>query len=161
LKSAFVAFIVLAVLWFALSGHTSVLMLSLGSASCITVVALSLRMGVLGCAKTRTSIKPIECLLYCVWLLGEIVKANMDVSKRILTPGQSYDPVILKVPADQQSEVGRVIHANSITLTPGTLAIEVSETEIEVHALSSAAADDLAAGEIGRRVTLIERNYHV
>ena len=152
---------VLAALWFALSGHTSTLMLSLGAASCLLVLWLSVRMRLVGGDKTGTSIKPIAFVTYCVWLLGEIVKANLDVSKRILTPGPSFDPVIITVKADQVSEVGRVINANSITLTPGTLAIEVGEQDIEVHALSAAAADDLAAGEIGRRVCLIERATYV
>ena len=60
---------------------------------------------------------------------------------------------MLRVRSTQPTDLGRVIFANSITLTPGTVSVDVGEGEILVHALSRDGADDLAAGEMDRRVT--------
>ena len=101
--------------------------------------------------------RTLSLIRYMAWLVVEIVKANIDVTLRILSAGPNIDPVMVKVDADQISDVGRVIHANSITLTPGTLSISCGIDGIEVHALSSEAAAELLKGEIGRRVSQVER----
>lgn len=150
------AAVILGGIWFLLSGHTSGLILGLGVVSCVFTVWLVARLGLLNEEGVLSNVRLVGLLSYAVWLFVEIVKANLDVAKRIIAPGESIDPVIVQVPATQRTDVGRVIHANSITLTPGTLSIGVSSDEIEVHALSSAAAEELLQGEIGRRVTAIE-----
>jgi len=60
------------------------------------------------------------------------------------------------VPANQQTVPGRVSFANSITLTPGTISLDVLEKEIEVHALTTESAADLKSGEMGKRVEHLE-----
>ena len=85
-----------------------------------------------------------------------MIKSNLDVSRRILSPRLPISPTVVWVPASQKSEMGRVIFANSITLTPGTVSIDVREGEIEVHALSKEGADALLEGEMNRRVAAIE-----
>ena len=155
-KTTLTAAVVLGIIWFLLSGHTSGLMLGLGFASCALTLWLSSRLGLVNQDGVLSNLRLIALSQYGVWLIVEIVKANWDVAKRIVTPGASIDPVIITVLADQQTDVGRVIHANSITLTPGTLSMRVSESDIEVHALSRAAASDLQGGEIGRRVSALE-----
>ena len=62
----------------------------------------------------------------------------------------------VRVHADQKTAVGRVVYANSITLTPGTITLEVEENSIEVHALTGEGARDLCTNEMGRRVTACE-----
>lgn len=156
-RSVVAALVILGALWFGLSGLTLPLIVALGAASVALSVWLGVRLGVIGRDPMLRALHPTRTVQYCGWLLVEIVKANVDVVKRILRPGASIDPVIVTVRADQLTDIGRVIHANSITLTPGTLSIEVTEDEIEVHALSSDAADELCGGEIGRRVNLCER----
>ena len=81
------------------------------------------------------------------------MKANVDVARRILTPGRSISPTMLRVRATQRTDLGRVVFANSITLTPGTVSVDVGEDEILVHALSRDGAEELAGGEMDRRVT--------
>jgi multicomponent Na+:H+ antiporter subunit E len=61
--------------------------------------------------------------------------------------------VLVRVKASQASELGQVIYANSITLTPGTVSIQVEGGEILVHALTTEMAEDLKGGEMDRRVT--------
>jgi multicomponent Na+:H+ antiporter subunit E len=84
------------------------------------------------------------------------VLANLDVARRILTPALPIAPTVIKVKASQKSELGQVIYANSITLTPGTVSLMVEEDGIIVHALSLEAAAELAAGDMDRRVTGME-----
>ena len=60
------------------------------------------------------------------------------------------------MPANQQTVPGRVSFANSITLTPGTISLDVLEKEIEVHALTTESATDLESGEMGKRVERLE-----
>jgi multicomponent Na+:H+ antiporter subunit E len=62
-----------------------------------------------------------------------------------------------RLPLTQQTAVGRTIYAQSITLTPGTVAIEVTGQDVLVHALTRDGLDDLRRGEMDRRVTRVER----
>ena len=91
-------------------------------------------------------------LIYWPWLLVEIVKANIDVVRRVLSPSLPVSPTMLRVKASQKSDLGQVIYANSITLTPGTISVDVANGEILVHALSREGAEDLVGGEMDRRV---------
>ena len=67
-------------------------------------------------------------------------------------------PQLLRVKTTQKTGVGVATYANSITLTPGTITVEVNrrDSELLVHALTKAGADGLAAGEMDRRVTVME-----
>ena len=64
---------------------------------------------------------------------------------------------MLRVASTQTSDLARALYANSITLTPGTISIDVGKDEITVHALSREGAQDLASGEMGERVSALER----
>ncbi len=90
---------------------------------------------------------------YWGWLCVEIIKANIDVIKQVLSPQMSISPTMVRVRASQRSDLGQVIYANSITLTPGTISVDVANDEILVHALSESGAKDLIGGEMDRRVT--------
>ena len=146
------------VLWMLLSGQYTVdssLILSLGLASCAFVVAIALRMKI-----ADREGHPIHLLVpslrYIPWLLWAIVKSNIDVTRCILNPGLPISPTLVKVKAGQQSELGQAIFANSITLTPGTVSLDVAEGEILVHALTRESAAEVADGEMDRRVALLE-----
>jgi len=95
---------------------------------------------------------------YWLWLLAEIVKANIDVARRVVDPSLPIDPRLFEVPAHQKTDLGRVIYANSITLTPGTLSTDVSRDKIQVHALSGAGEDDLRTGTMDAKVCALEGN---
>ena len=145
-------------LWMLLSGQYTVdshLILFLGLASCAFVVAIALRMKI-----ADREGHPIHLLgpslRYIPWLLWAIVKSNIDVTRCILNPRLPISPTLVKVKAGQQSELGQTIFANSITLTPGTVSLDVEEGEILVHALTRESAEEVADGEMDRRVTLLE-----
>ncbi len=144
--------ILLAIIWLTLSGFFEPLLLFLGIVSCVGVVLIAHRMDVIDHEG-----HPIHLgwriLAYWVWLLREIVKSNIDVAKRILDPALPISPCLVRVKASQNSELGHVIYANSITLTPGTVSLYVRGNTIGVHALTHEAADELETGEMDRWVT--------
>lgn len=142
-------------LWLLLSGHYTPLLLGFGVASCALVVLISARMDVVDREGHPIHLGP-RALTYWPWLFVEIVKANIDVAKRIVDPKLPISPTMLRVKASQKTEVGRVIYANSITLTPGTVSVELEGDMIEVHALTAEGAASLEEGEMDRRVTAME-----
>ena len=93
---------------------------------------------------------------YWLWLLKEIWLAAIDVTKRVLAPNMPISPTLIELDATQHSELGQVIYANSITLTPGTYTIRVYGNRLLVHALAREGADSLAEGGMDRRVTALE-----
>jgi multicomponent Na+:H+ antiporter subunit E len=143
---------VLFVAWLLLSGHYTLFITGLGVGSCALVVLVTLRMDV-----ADREGHPIHLtwrgLTYWPWLMVEIIKANIDVAKLIVAPNMPITPTLLRVKASQTSDLGQVIYANSITLTPGTISVDVANGEILVHALSRDGADALVEGEMDRRVT--------
>lgn len=147
--------VVLAVVWLLLSGHYTPLILSFGVASVVAVVAISLRMDVVdheGLPIHLTRHFP----WYWIWLGGEIVKANIDVARRIWSPSLPISPTLFLLRASQPGELGQVIYANSITLTPGTVSVSLNDGKILVHAIARSVGDELAAGEMDRRVARLE-----
>ena len=94
--------------------------------------------------------------MYWRWLAREVVKSNLDVARRILSPSLPISPNVFTLKASQRTDLGRVIFANSITLTPGTISIDLQGDTIEVHALTQEAAETLQTGEMDRRVTDLE-----
>jgi multicomponent Na+:H+ antiporter subunit E len=143
------------VLWIALSGHFDPFLLSLGLLSAATVTLVSHRMGVIDAEGQPLGLIP-GLFRYAPWLAKEIVRASIDVAWRITRPSLPIQPTIIRVPANQQTVPGRVCFANSITLTPGTISLDVLEKEIEVHALTAESATDLESGEMGKRVEHLE-----
>lgn len=94
---------------------------------------------------------------YWVWLTIEVVKSNIDVLKCIWMPKRHpLTPSICVLPMSQRSRLGRTAYANSITLTPGTVAIDVMGTEVLVHALTEEGIHALQEGTMDRRVTAME-----
>jgi len=141
--------------WLLLSGHTNPLLLTLGLISVVAVIACTARLGVLDDEGMPVQLLP-GLIRYVPWLAGQVIRSNLDVARRIINPKLPISPSVIHVDAKRHTEVGRVTYANSITLTPGTISLDVSEETIEVHALTENAADDLASGEMARRVQKAE-----
>ena len=147
--------LVLFALWLLLSGFLEPLLVGFGIASALFVAWIAYRMDVID-REGHPIHLTARILFYWPWLLWEIVKANVDVARRILSPQLTISPTLVRVPTSQQSELGHVIYANSITLTPGTVSLDLKGDTIEVHALSREGAESLLSGEMDRRVTDFE-----
>src|SRR5690606_38101236 len=90
------------------------------------------------------------------WLLGEIVKSNIVVIRRVWQPRPAISHVVFTLPVKTMNVLTRTLYANSITLTPGTVTLEVAPDHFQVHALTREAADGLLEGEMERRVMRLE-----
>ena len=143
--------ITLFLLWLGLSGHFVPLLVSIGVASTLLVVFLAMRMEVIDHESHPIH---LTARLFRFWgyLFREIVLANINVIKRILTPGKSISPTMVTLPLPQKSDLGKVIYANAITLTPGTVTVQLNSDTITVHALAKETAESLATGEMARKV---------
>jgi multicomponent Na+:H+ antiporter subunit E len=141
-------------LWLLLSGHYhDPVLLALGVLSVVAVASIARRMDVVDHEGHPIHLSLRTALLYLPWLMWEIVKSNYDVARLILSPSMPISPTVIRLRASQKNDLGRVIYANSITLTPGTISIDVDDETIEVHALTREAAAALRGGEMDRRVT--------
>lgn len=155
MKHAISLFVTLYALWLLLSGHwTDPLLLGLGLVSVALTVFVAWRMEGLDHEGVPINVS-VHALAYWPWLLWQIVLSNLAVARAILTPSP-VNPRLDWVPATQRTEVGRVIFANSITLTPGTISVQLDSQRILVHALESEGIDDLKGGDMDRRVTWVE-----
>jgi len=138
--------------WILLSGHYDPLLLGLGITSVGLTVYLVRRMGILDHESF-----PIHLIsrfpVFFAYIFGEILKSNIDVLKRILSWNEkAVSPRIEEFPLPQKTDLGRVIYANSITLTPGTVSVELTKDSVIVHALAKDIADDLSTGAMARAI---------
>lgn len=80
---------------------------------------------------------PIKLLkflfVYIPVFIWKLILANLDVARRVLSPKIPLNPGIVKITTDLKGDLGKLTLANSITLTPGTLSIDVEEDAIYVH----------------------------
>lgn len=141
--------------WVLLSGFFTPFLLISGAVSAIAVVALGARMGAIDREGHPTHLLG-RAVTFWPWLLWEIAKSAWDVTRVIADPRLPISPTLIRVKTSQRTAVGQVTYANSITLTPGTIAVELARDEILVHALTRAGAEGLAAGDMDRRVTRFE-----
>lgn len=148
--------LVLIAVWLLLSGMwTHPIILPLGAASVALTVWLSLRLNVIDKDSDPLHLV-LPSLKYWPWLMGQILRANLQVAGRILSDPADLSPRIARVRSTQTTDLGRSIFANSITLTPGTVTIQVRAGDILYYAISDDLVAELDAGDMDRRVTRME-----
>lgn len=150
-------FAVLMIGWLLLSGHYNPLLITLGVVSCGFATFMAIRIGATDGDGLPTHLF-WRLPAYLVWLCGEIIKSNIATAKMILFG--TVKPEVFEVAASQHSDAAMVTYANSITLTPGTVTIEVhgdDGRQILVHALHPEFGDDVRSGDMDRRCTALER----
>lgn len=139
------------VLWLLLSGQYTAPFFAFGAVSVALVVVLSLRMDLVD--RETHPVRPFRHgLAYWPWLAWQVVRANIAVARVVLARDMRLSPVCVRVRTGQRTALGRVTYANSITLTPGTVSVDMDEETVLVHALRREWAADLAQGEMDRRV---------
>ena len=146
------AFLALYLFWLVLSGYFTPFLMSAGAACAIAVVWFARRMDVID-AEGHPVQLGWRIVAYWVWLSKEIVKSAWDVSRIIVNPRLPISPTLVTFRPSQKTTVGLVIHANSITLTPGTITIDAGKDEFLVHALTRSGAEGVTTGDMDRRVS--------
>lgn len=148
------------VFWLLLSGIYTPFLILAGLGSAVAVTALAWRMEV-----ADREGHPVHLtravLAYWPWLAREIAKSGWRVACIIADPRLPISPALVRFRPSQKSAVGLVTHANSITLTPGTITVEADHSEFLVHALTAEVAVGLADSEMDRRVSRLERQEPV
>ena len=132
-------FVVCFALWLVLSGHWDPLHLLLGAAASALVTWLNRgNEAVTGLTRALPGF-----VRYVPWLLFEIVKSNLAVTRIVLDPRLPVDPVVVRISPPLTSDLAMTTLANSITLTPGTITVDVDGGDLIVHALTAVSVADL------------------
>ncbi len=142
--------------WLLLSGIYTPFLVIAGAFSALAIALLSRRMGLADDEGHPIRLAWGAVFSYWPWLIGEIIKSSWDVAKRIINPGLPISPTLVEFSPSQKTTLGLVTHANSITLTPGTISIEVEPGRFLVHALTAEGAAGLAGSEMDRRCARLE-----
>jgi multicomponent Na+:H+ antiporter subunit E len=146
-------FLIMLGFWLLLSGKFDLFHLSLGVLSAALVSRFSAHLLFRDRARRGRLAEAGRFLLYLPWLLKEIVKSTLQVTRLALqpTPLRRLDPRLVSFKTRLRSPAARVTLANSITLTPGTVTIRVEDDLFLVHALTAAQAAGLP-GEMETRI---------
>ncbi|WP_088918198.1 Na+/H+ antiporter subunit E [Granulosicoccus antarcticus] len=151
----------MACLWLLLSGMFKPMLLILGVLSVAVVVWLAVRMRVLEHRGQPIYFRFLHILEYWAWLVWQIFLSNVDVTRRVWSRKLDIKPTLRRVAATPDTELGRVIYANSITLTPGTTTINFTPNdEILVHALHEDSLAELEKGDMAAHIRDVEPHLH-
>lgn len=148
----------LALFWWILSGYWIPLILGLGIGSIAFCVYIAHRMDV--CDHEGQPVHlAARGIGYFPWLFKEIVMSNITVAKAIVSG--NIRPQVLLVDATQADDLGKIVYANSITLTPGTVTVAERDGKFLVHALMDETADGLRTGDMNDRVCDLMGGAHI
>lgn len=142
--------------WLLLSGFFTPFLVAAGLGCAIAVVLLARRMRMLDDEMLPLSLWR-ALFVYWPWLVKEIVKSGWAVTRIVVDPRLPISPTMLRFRPSQRSPLGLVTHANSITLTPGTITVEAGPDEFLVHAITRDGAQGCVGSEMDRRVRALER----
>lgn len=147
------AFVVLFVIWLLWSGLYKPLLIGLGAFSCLLSVWLAKRTGFFRHAIPLPALLRLPALW--LWILGEVIKSSFEVARIVLSPSLPIQPQLISLNTTEDSDVAKVILGNSITLSPGTVTIDIDKGQLLVHCLTDESAASLQNGETDRRLAKV------
>lgn len=145
----------LATTWLLWSGLYSPLLLGLGVLSCAITLYLAHRMRLLEELNLLRILPRLPA--YWLWLTREVVRSSLEVARIVLTPRLSASPTLVELTELPEDTIGKAILGNSITLTPGTLTLDLQSHQLLAHSLTRSGARALETGEFSRRVKRLTR----
>jgi multicomponent Na+:H+ antiporter subunit E len=152
--SRLITFVLLLVFWIVFSGKFDAFHFGLGILSCAVVALVSHGLLFSNIGADRKLAMTGRFLLYLPWLIYQVILANLHVAKLVLSPGGIH-PRVVEIKTKLKSDLSMVTFANSITLTPGTITMDIADGTFYVHAISQKVADDLLSGDMENRVAKI------
>lgn len=147
--------LVLSVVWAAWSWHFEPLVVGFGIVSVILTIVTAERLQILDAEGEPFELN-LRILGYLPWLAKEVLISNLKVARVILHPKLPIRPHLIRLHANQRTSLGRVIYANTITITPGTISLDLRGNVILVHALNDDMADEDGAGATDRKICWLE-----
>lgn len=147
--------VVLALIWLGNSGLYNGLLLSMGAVSVLFVVFIAHRLDVVDEESQPLHVSR-GILVYWLWLFKKIIQSNIQVIKRIWINPKSISPVVMQLQMSQKTDMGKTIYGNSVTLTPGTVTLDIENSVMTVYALTYNSIEYLQGGEMDRKVKQLE-----
>ncbi|MDA3940675.1 MAG: Na+/H+ antiporter subunit E [Spirochaetia bacterium] len=145
MKNLFISVLLLLGVWLLLNASLSPVVIVSGLiVSLIIAVLFSLRHPVFKEMKLNPRALAYFIIYFFVFAI-ELVKANFDVARRVLSPSLPINPGIVEVKTRLKSKIGRLFLANSITLTPGTLTVDIKGDSLFIHWIDVTSTDTLGA----------------
>ena len=139
-----------------IGGHlTTFNLVTGGLTALLATIAFSNVMFVTSPSPRRTTLRILRLGLFVPYLVWEITKANIAIAYIILHPDLPIDPEMRRFRAAVWGGLPVTTLANSITLTPGTLTVDIGRDGLDIHTLTGDARDDLAAGSLERAVRFV------
>lgn len=138
--------VLLTATWYVLSGRFDLLHFGAGV---IVAIGIAANMPV---PDDATRFRPGRFLLYCPWLMVQVIRSNLRVARSVLSPRLDIAPTFVSRRPDVTGDRALTLLGASITLTPGTLTVDIGDHEVFVHALDTQSAQDVEDGIMARRV---------
>jgi multicomponent Na+:H+ antiporter subunit E len=129
--------------WVLLTGSLATDEVVLGMVvSLVVILAAGQRLALLSGLRL-TPLAPLHLLRYLGYFFGQLALSNLDVARRVISPTLPIHPELVEVRTGLRSDLGRMLLANSITLTPGTLTVEAEGDRLLIHWIDSTPGSDL------------------
>lgn len=156
-KNIIIMFFLLLFFWSIIDGKLTVESIILGSSASILIIYLNKDI-----LFTSSDGGPVT--IRFLWhfttliaiLIVEIVKSNINVAKIVLNPKMPIEPSFVRVPVRFKKDFNKVLYGNVVTLTPGTLTVDIVDDEYIIHALTKEAAEGLVESELENHVLRLE-----
>lgn len=132
--------------WYILSGKFDVVHFGTGVLASLAIAAT------VRTVDDGTRLRWGRVVRFVPWLLGQVIVSNLRVARAVLSPRLPIRPTLLEIPPGMAGERALALLGIAVTLTPGTLTVDVDGDRLRVHALDDRLADDVRAGEMCRRV---------
>jgi len=146
--------ILLSTFWLLLSGYIQPLLLGFGAISVFVVLFVLKRMDDVDQEKQEIG-TGLRLMRYLPWLMWQIIRSSLQVTKLIWGSADKVSPSLAKIKIDNIPANRRALYANSITLTPGTLSVDLVDDEITVHALQKSSIEKLEQKAMENKITKI------
>lgn len=153
-------FALLFAFWLLLSGRLDPLFATIGalSALLITAAMTPLLEATIGPAGAHPRVRIWRLVTYSGWLLGRMLMSALQIAWIVLNPRVPPEPGIVRLRTQLKSPAARAMLANSITLVPGTMTLEMNASELTVHSFTPDAVEDLATAAMQNRIAAIFRD---
>ena len=155
-SSLALSFISLMIFWVIMSGYLDVLHIGFGVVSVTGVLLFNYRL-----QNHRFSGEDVDVLrslrfsrsvYYFLWLILQVIVAGFHMARLIVSPSMPIKPAVVRFKADLPSDQAKMILGNSITLTPGTLTVDIEGDQFLIHALDTTSYESLQNDKMPREV---------
>jgi multicomponent Na+:H+ antiporter subunit E len=102
---------------------------------------------------SRSATPSLRIVWYFLWLVGRIVQSGFHLSVLILHPALPIDPKLIRYRTKLREEAGIVLLGNSITLTPGTITVELNSQDLVVHVMDDHSAADVTSRRFEQKIS--------